>query len=70
MTEAERNARGIDFLPQNLLEAVEAFDSDPFVEATLGKALKDEFVKYKTQEWNQYHLSISQWEIEKYSSIF
>ncbi len=70
MTEAERSARGIEFLPQNLLEAVEAFDSDPFVEATLGKALKDEFVKYKTQEWNQYHLSISQWEIEKYSSIF
>lgn len=70
ISEQERQARGIDFLPQNLLEAVEAFDSDPFVEATLGKALKDEFVKYKLQEWNHYHLHVSQWEIERYSTIF
>nr|WP_243466085.1 glutamine synthetase [Sodalis glossinidius] len=70
ISEQERQARGIDFLPQNLLEVVEAFDSDPFVEQTLGKALKDEFVKYKLQEWNQYHLHVSQWEIERYSTIF
>lgn len=70
ISEAERKARGIDFLPQNLLEAVEAFDSDPFIEATLGKALKDEFVKYKLQEWNSYHLHVSQWEIDRYSTIF
>lgn len=68
--EEERRARGIDFLPQNLLEAVQAFDDDPFVEATLGKALKDEFVKYKLQEWNAYHLHVSQWEIDQYSTIF
>jgi glutamine synthetase len=70
ISEEERKARGIDFLPQNLLEAVEAFDSDPFIEATLGKALKDEFVKYKLQEWNSYHLHVSQWEIDRYSTIF
>ncbi|QWA12206.1 type III glutamate--ammonia ligase [Sodalis ligni] len=70
ISEQERRARGIDFLPQNLLEAVEAFAADPFVEATLGTALRDEFVKYKTQEWNNYHLHVSQWEIDQYSTIF
>ncbi|WP_313683390.1 type III glutamate--ammonia ligase [Pantoea sp.] len=70
ISEAERRARGIDFLPQNLLEAVEAFDADPFVAATLGDALKKEFIHYKLQEWNSYHLHVSQWEIDRYSTIF
>lgn len=68
--EEERLARGIHFLPQNLLEAVEAFGADPLTERVLGKELRDEFIKYKTEEWNAYHLSISQWEIDRYSHMF
>ena len=68
--EAERIRRGIDFLPQTLQEAVSAFAADPLIEKTLGKELKDEFISYKTQEWETYHLTISQWEIERYSYMF
>jgi glutamine synthetase len=70
LSEAERRKRGIEFLPQNLIEAVDAFASDPFVEQTLGKALSDEFIRYKTQEWNEFHQRISAWEIERYSHLF
>ena len=70
LSEAERKERGIEFLPRNLDEAVQAFAEDPFVEATLGKPLRDEFIKYKQEEWNQYHLSVTQWEIERYSHLF
>jgi len=70
LTDAQRSARGIQFLPQNLHEAVEAFAQDPLVEKTLGKALKDEFVRYKTAEWNEYHLTVSAWETERYSHMF
>lgn len=70
MSEAERADRGIEFLPQNLPEAIKAFNDDPLVEATLGKALKDEFIRYKTKEWETYHRTISDWEIEQYSYIF
>ncbi|WP_110947351.1 type III glutamate--ammonia ligase [Pseudomonas bohemica] len=70
MSEAERADRGIEFLPQNLPEAIKAFSDDPLVEQTLGKALKDEFIRYKTKEWETYHRTISQWEIEQYSYIF
>ncbi|WP_297838264.1 type III glutamate--ammonia ligase [Pseudomonas sp.] len=70
MSEAERADRGIEFLPQNLPEAIKAFDDDPLVEATLGKALKNEFIRYKTKEWETYHRTISSWEIEQYSYIF
>lgn len=68
--DAERRDRGIEFLPQTLQEAVAAFADDPLMENTLGKELRDEFVKYKTLEWEEYHLSVSQWEIDRYSHMF
>jgi len=68
--EAEREARGIEFLPQNLIEAVGAFAGDPFVEQVLGKALRDEFIRYKVKEWESYHQTISAWEVERYSHLF
>ena len=70
ISEEARQARGIHFLPQTLQEAVAAFAADPITERVLGKELRDEFVKYKTEEWNAYHLSVSQWEIERYSHLF
>jgi glutamine synthetase len=70
ITEAERNKRGIEFLPQTLQEAVAAFAEDPLVEQALGKELKDEFIRYKTEEWETYHLTVSKWEVERYSYMF
>jgi glutamine synthetase len=70
ISEAERTKRGIDFLPQTLQEAVAAFAADPLVEQALGKELKDEFIHYKTEEWETYHLTVSKWEIERYSYMF
>jgi glutamine synthetase len=70
ITEDERRARGIEFLPQTLQEAVAAFAADPLVEQVLGKGLRDEFIRYKTEEWETYHLGVSAWEVERYSYMF
>lgn len=70
ISEAERQLRGIEFLPQTLAEAVDAFEADPFVEQVLGKELRDEFIRYKRDEWQEYHQTISDWEIKKYSHLF
>ncbi len=70
ISEDERRARGIDFLPQTLQEAVAAFAADPLAQAALGKELRDEFIRYKSEEWEEYHLSISRWEVERYSYMF
>ena len=70
ISETERRARDIDFLPRTLMEAVEAFAADPLMETVLGKELRDEFIKYKTQEWEAYHLAVSAWEVERYSHMF
>lgn len=70
LSEAERNDRGIEFLPRDLQEAVDAFEADPFVTETLGQELRDEFIKYKRQEWTDYHQTISAWEIQRYSHLY
>jgi glutamine synthetase len=70
ISESERRKRKIAFLPQTLQEAVAAFAADPLIEKTLGKELRDEFIHYKTIEWEAYHLTVSPWEIERYSHLF
>ena len=69
-TDAELAARGVQPLPKNLGEAVEAFEEDPFTEEVLGRTLKEEFITYKRAEWEEYHQSISQWEIDRYARLF
>ncbi|MFZ4774460.1 MAG: type III glutamate--ammonia ligase [Terrimicrobiaceae bacterium] len=70
LTPDELSARGICELPRNLNDAVKAFASDPFVEKILGKPLRDEFIHYKSEEWREYHQSVSQWEIDRYARLF
>jgi glutamine synthetase len=70
ISEQQRRERGIEFLPQTLQEAVAAFAADPLIERTLGTALRDEFVRYKSAEWEAYHLAVSEWEVERYSHLF
>lgn len=70
LSDAEREQRGIEFLPRTLDEAIDAFEEDDFIISTLGQELRDEFIKYKRQEWNDYHTAVSAWEVEKYSHLF
>jgi glutamine synthetase len=69
-SDAELAARGVQPLPKTLGEAVQAFEDDPFTEQVLGAELKREFITYKRAEWEEYHQTISQWEIDKYARLF
>ncbi len=70
LDEAQLAARGIQYLPRNLEEAVEAFAADPFIERTLGTGLRNEFITCKTEEWRTYHQQVSQWEIDQYARLY
>lgn len=67
---AKLAAAGIQELPRNLDEAVQAFAADPFVTKVLGEELRNEFITYKSEEWRQYHQTVSQWEIDRYARLF
>ena len=70
LSPAQLAERGISELPRSLDEAVAAFEADPFVEEVLGSTLRNEFIKYKSEEWRQYHQRVSQWEIDQYARLF
>jgi glutamine synthetase len=70
LSPAELKNIGVQELPRTLGEAVTAFAADPFVEKVIGAELRNEFIKYKTAEWEAYHQSVSQWEIDRYARLF
>lgn len=66
MSESEKKAHNIRQLPTTLKDALEALESDGLFKECLGSHLYDRFVEYKTNEWNQFCLYVTPWEIMKY----
>ncbi|MBK9236684.1 MAG: type III glutamate--ammonia ligase [Rhodoferax sp.] len=57
-------------LPRDLASAVDALCADKSLIAALGPAFCDEFLKLKRQEWDEFHASISEWEFQRYASLY
>ncbi len=70
MSPAELQARGIDTLPQNLSEALEALEADPVVRASLGEVYAPYYIEVKRDEWKRYHDNVSRWEVENYLGVY
>jgi glutamine synthetase len=70
LSDAELAERGVQPLPKTLGEAVQAFEEDSFTERVLGCSLKQEFINYKRAEWEEYHQTVSQWEIDRYVQLY
>jgi glutamine synthetase len=67
-TAAQREARGIQTLPQSLPEAIDELERDEVVCAALGP-IADEFIALKRGEWSDYHAQVSAWEIDRYLTM-
>jgi len=65
----EIQRRGIGMLPQSLPESLEALRKDEVIQGALG-VIYDEFIGLKEAEWRSYHSDISQWEIDRYLTMF
>ena len=63
-------AAGRQHLPRTLLEAVEAFDTDPLAKEVLGPVMHNSFSQFKHDEWSRYHTHVSDWEIEEYLRMY
>lgn len=68
--ETELMQRGIEFLPSTLFEALDCLSEDQVIKDSLGEDYANYYVEVKREEWRQYHQSISQWELNKYLSIY
>ncbi len=70
LSKPEREARGIELLPRTLDEALDAFEDDPFFAQVLGEPLANEFVTLKRAEAEEYHNTITEWEVKRYARFF
>lgn len=57
---------GFDILPRTLMEAIQEFEKDTFLQKLYGKQLSDIFIERKKTEWNEFCEQVTAWEVEKY----
>ncbi|MGZ4231280.1 MAG: type III glutamate--ammonia ligase [Solirubrobacteraceae bacterium] len=69
-----REAQDIDLLPANLLDATRELEKDDVLRKALGKTRDgdylDYYIKVKRGEWQAAHEQITQWELDRYLSLF
>jgi len=74
VSEEELRRRGIEVLPANLLDATRNLEQDEVLREALGKAVGEDYVDYfvrvKQREWKDYHDLVTNWEVQKYLSLF
>ncbi len=68
--EAKREEYGIETLPENLGEAVDALEDDEVVRSGLGEHVAEKFVEAKREEYTDYLVDVSQWELDRYLEKF
>lgn len=54
------------YLPDNLKDAVAIMENSQFIKDVLGEEFVEIYAGIKKQEWNEYMLQVSDWEISRY----
>jgi glutamine synthetase len=62
----ERKKLGVKELPGSLAEALGELEKDEVLKSALGEVMYDAFVTAKRKEWDEFRLSVSDYEIERY----
>lgn len=66
MTKEELEKFNIKYLPANLYEAVLALEQSELIKNVLGPHTFTRYIQAKKEEWNQYNIQVSRWEIDQY----
>jgi len=66
LTHEERLDRQIEMLPGSLKEAIDKFETDQVIKRALGEDLTNKFINARLAEWEQYRMSVSDWEVARY----
>ena len=70
MTDAEFKELGIRRLPRNLMMATEALRKDALAEQVLGPVMLKSYLAYKVDEWERYHQTVTDWEVQEYLRLY
>lgn len=60
----------INTLPRSLWQALKELKKDKLVQEALGKHVYERYIEAKTNEWYDFRLQVTQWELDKYLTIY
>ncbi|CAN5548486.1 type I glutamate--ammonia ligase [soil metagenome] len=67
---AKLESRKIKQLPGTLREALDELSKDEVICAALGDHVFERFLEAKTEEWDEYRMQVSAWEVDRYLEAF
>ena len=67
---AKLESRKIRQLPGTLREALDELSRDEVIRDALGEHIFERFVEAKTEEWDEYRMQVSAWEVDRYLEAF
>jgi glutamine synthetase len=69
MTNTERKNRGLDSLPETLANALFELENDEVLQKALGKHVYENFMHIKRNEWDEFRIQVTPWELDKYLKV-
>jgi glutamine synthetase len=69
LTEDERQSMGVDHLPETLGDAIDEMAKSEVVEKALGDHIFPRYIDLKREEWLDYRVQVTPWELEQYLSV-
>jgi glutamine synthetase len=69
LSRLEREALGIEALPDSLAAAIVQMEKSELVRETLGDGVFDYFLRNKRAEWDEYRRNVTQFELDRYLAI-
>ena len=70
MTPAERKEKGVDSLPGSLADALVELSKSSLMKDTLGEHVYDKYTEAKWKEWDDFRLTVTEWELDKYLLLY
>jgi len=68
--DAEERARlGIGSLPGSLAQALRELEGDEVIQAALGEKVYDSFLRAKWEEWDEFRIAVTDWEVNRYLEV-
>ena len=70
MSAAEMEEANIAVMPGSLKEAIEELKANPIARATLGDHIYEKYITAKEKEWDSFRITVTDWEIDEYLSVY
>ncbi len=70
MSDEEFKELGIRRLPRNLMMATDALRDNDLAKEVLGPVMLNSYLAYKIDEWERYHQTVTDWEVQEYLRLY